>query len=609
MQLRNLLLCLSLLTFGYLAAQPRPDGKYDPKNADVEVVGHVVEPLQLAPASADLSALQLPAGFEINVFADELENPRIMAVSRNGTVYVTRRKPGDVMMLRDTDGDGRADTRQAVAHRPGMHGIAITGDTMYLLTVKELYLTKIKADGTLEPLQRLIDDLPDGGQHPNRMVVIGPDHYLYVTAGSTCNACDEPNPENATMLRISPDGKSRTIYASGLRNTIGYGFQPGSGDLYGMDHGIDWLGDNEQHEELNQIVKGTAYGWPYIYADNQYNPADYPPGDITMEQWAARSAAAIGKYTPHAAPMQLAYYTGNKFPTDYQNDAFITMRGSWNRQPPSGYEVVRIHFEDGKPAEFQPFVQGFITKEGSDWGHHGRLCGLAQAGDGSLLFTDDTNGVIYRVSYRGKDYKSDHKSPGRPTNDKGTEIGMTGIAPPQPAADTPDTLALKLLMPGTKAKLTVTSTAFKNQGKIPDLYAAENDNISPPLAWSGAPAGTRSFVIMMEDPALPKSKNPPFVHWTLYNLPSTITSLAEAVPGGPAPARIKGALQGPNDYGSLGYFGPRPPKKDPAHPYHFQVFALDTMLDLPFGASRAELLAALRGHVLASGELVGMYER
>ncbi|WP_420458764.1 YbhB/YbcL family Raf kinase inhibitor-like protein [Neolewinella sp.] len=581
----------------------------DVKSANVEVVGHVVEPRQLPPAADDLSVLRLPEGFTVNVFARELENPRMLAVAEDGTVYVTRRKLGDVMLLRDTDGDGTADEQRVVANRPGMHGIAITGDTMYLTTVKDLYMTTIKSDGSLDTLTLLLDDLPDGGQHPNRMVVVGPDKHLYLTAGSTCNACAEPNPENATMLRIAPDGSSRSIYASGLRNTIGYGFAPGSGKLYGMDHGIDWLGDNEQHEELNQIVKGNAYGWPYIYADGKYNPADYPPDGITMEDWKAQSAEAIGLYIPHAAPMQLAYYRGSSFPADYRGDAYIAMRGSWNRQPPSGYEVVRIHFENGEPVSFEPFVQGFVTQEGDEWGHRGRLCGLAETTDGSLLFTDDTNGVIYRVSYaEGGGVPiaiGSANNPGKPTNEDGADVRMTGIAPPTEAADTPDSLAMQLTEASTK--LSVSSSAFANESTIPNRYAAEQENISPPLAWSGAPEGTQSFVVLMEDPAVPM--HPPFLHWSLYNVPADKTELAEATPGGPTVPGIEGALQGPNDYGSLGYYGPRPPKGDPAHPYHFQVFALDTELELPFGASRAELLEAMRGHVLASGEVIGTYRR
>ena len=346
----------------------------------------------------------------------------MIAVAGDGTVYVTRRTVGDVVMLRDADGDGAADgPPTVVASRPGMHGIAIDGETVYLVTVKDVYRTRILDDGTFAALELLADDLPDAGQHPNRMVVVGPDGMLYLTAGSTCNACAEPNPENATMLRMAPDGSSRTIFASGLRNTIGYGFEPETGEVFGMDHGTDWLGDNEQHEELNQIVEGNRYGWPYVFADGMYNPQDYPPGGITMPEWEARSAEAIGLYTPHAAPMQLAFYTGEQFPEEYRGDAFVATRGSWNRRPPSGYEVVRVQFEDGRPVGFEPFVQGFLVQEpGGEWGHLGRLCGLAQTPDGALLLSDDTNGVVYRIAYQGAG-GARGRAPGAPTNVDGAD--------------------------------------------------------------------------------------------------------------------------------------------------------------------------------------------
>lgn len=600
-----LLLACAALAAEPVAAQPVSQQLQDPRAADVEVVGHVVEPEQLSPTPERLARLRMPEGFDITVFARDLVNPRMIAVAGDGTVYVTRRSVGDVVMLRDVDGDGTADVAPVVvASRPDVHGIAITGSTMYLVTIHDLYRTTIGGDGTLAPLEHLVDDLPDAGQHPNRTVVVGPDAMLYLSVGSTCNACAEGNPENATMLRVAPDGASRTIFASGLRNTIGYGFVPGTDQLYGMDHGIDWLGDSEQHEELNRLVEGNAYGWPYIYADGQYNPQDDPPPGITMEDWAAQSAEPVGLYTPHAAPMQMAFYTGNQFPESYRGDAFVAMRGSWNRQPPSGYEVVRIRFEDGEPVGFEPFVTGFLVEEGGDWGHLGRLAGLAQAGDGSLLLADDKNGVIYRIAYTGADTAG--ATPEVPTNGEGVNVGMTGAAAPQPPTPTPPQLALAIVEAPGRA-IEVASPAFDHRSRLPGPYAAEGQNISPPLEWEEGPSGTQSYALLMEDPDV--DEEPPFVHWMIYNVPADVTMLEEGVPGTPRLQKPEGALQGANDRGAIGYFGPRPPVGDPAHPYHFQVFALDTLLDLPHGASRAEFLDAVRGHVLASGEIVGTYQR
>ena len=594
------------------SAQPRPSVPADPRAASVEVVGHVVEPVQLQPTAERLTGLAMPAGFEISVFARDLVNPRMLAVADDGTVYVTRRSVGDVLMLRDTDGDGEADEQAVVASRPNLHGIALDGPTVYLVTIKELYRATIQRDGTFSPLERLVDDLPDAGQHPNRTVVMGPDGKLYLSVGSTCNACAESNPENATMLRVEPDGSSRSVFASGLRNTIGFGFHPETGALFGMDHGIDWLGDNAQHEELNQIVEGAAYGWPYIYADGEINPQDDPPNGLTMAAWDRASARPLALYTPHAAPMQWAFYTadgGDAFPETYRGDAFVAMRGSWNRQNPSGYEVVRVRFENGQPSGVEPFVTGFLQPTddetvGGGWGHLGRLAGLAVARDGALLVTDDANGVIYRIAYTGT--RRAGPRPTQPTNVAGANPRLTDAAPATPPAPTPPDLAMALVAPDAR-RLAVEARAFGDGQPIPDAHAAEGQNASPALAWDEGPRGTMSYVVMMEDPAV--AMEPPYVHWTLYNVPAGVTRLDEGLPGAPRLLKPDGALQGRNDRGTLGYTGPRPPVGDAPHPYHFQVFALDAMLPLGHGASRAELLDAMRGHVLAAGETVGTYQR
>lgn len=605
-----LILCLGCVLVVPVGAQDLADDQVesvseqldDPRSADVRVAGNIVEPRQLSDPASRLEQLRMPAGFSISVFAQDLVNPRMIAVHRSGTVYVTSRKAGDVLMLRDEDGDGRADRTETVANRPQMHGIAIEGDTVYLVTVHDLYRATIQSDGRFGPLEHLIDDLPDAGQHPNRTLVVGPDGQLYLSVGSTCNACNEPNPENAALLQVAPDGSSRTIFASGLRNLIGFGFHPQSGHLYGFDHGIDWLGDNEQHEELNRIEKGNKYGWPYVFDDGRFNPQDEPPEGISMEEWAARSVNPLGFYTPHAAPMQWAFYTGSAFPEEYQGDAFVAMRGSWNRRPPSGYEVVRVRFEGGEPAEIAPFITGFLTQDGDGWGHYGRLAGLAEAPDGALLLSDDANGIIYRIAHTGADGTG---SAPAPTNAEGARIGMIEARAPAPPEDTPSELAAALLQ--SEASLEVTSPAFAHGDWIPHPFAADSQNISPPLNWTPGPGETQSYALIMEDPDV--EQDPPFVHWILYNIPPDVTALQEGIPNSPILPRPNDALQGANDRGSTGYYGPRPPRADPAHAYHFQVFALDGMLSLPHGATRAEFLEAIQGRVLAQGTLVGTYER
>lgn len=284
--------CLYLLVGSATAQQPATQ-----KPTDVEINSHVYEPVELKPSNNLVNQLKLPNGFKVQKFAEGLGKPRMITVATDGTVYVTRREPGDVWMLRDTNGDGTADVKKMVAQKPRLHGIALRGNTMYLTTVREIYTANRNPDGTLGELRQIISDLPDGGQHPNRTIAFGPDGMLYITVGSTCNACDETNDKNATIVRANPDGSNQQVYSTGLRNTIGFGWHPVTREMYGMDHGIDWLGDNEQKEELNQIQQGKRYGWPYIYADGKYNPADEPPQGITLAQWAKMSEEPVLLYT------------------------------------------------------------------------------------------------------------------------------------------------------------------------------------------------------------------------------------------------------------------------------------------------------------------------
>jgi Raf kinase inhibitor-like YbhB/YbcL family protein len=303
--------------------------------------------------------------------------------------------------------------------------------------------------------------------------------------------------------------------------------------------------------------------------------------------------------------MQLAFYKGNQFPAEYRGDAFFALRGSWNRNPPAGYEITRIHFEAGKPIKFEPFVQGFLSKESDRWFHHGRLAGLAQAKDGSLLFSDDTGGVIYRVAYTGKSNTT--KTLGVPTNSNGANIRILNA--PQLNPDDPHiaNLAVKLLANGNLKALSLTSPAFKEGSVIPATYAAKGENISPPLKWESGPAGTKSYAILMEDPDV--RENPPFVHWSIYNLPSNLLELPPGIPPVAELVKPKDAKQGKNDFGSVGYIGPNPPAGDGAHRYFFQIFALDTKLNLPIVPTREELIEAMRGHVLSVGYTVGTYDQ
>ena len=559
----------------------------------VAIAASIFKPAKVEATPERIAALKAPAGFKVTAFATGLKNARIIAVAPNGDVYLSRRDQGDVLLMRDANGDGMADGAPVtVAMRPGAHGLAIRDNKLYLVTVKELFVADILADGRLGELKMLAGDLPDSGQHPNRTIAFGPDGMLYLTVGSTCNVCNESNQENATILRITPDGKQRTIFASGLRNTIGFGWQPQTGELWAMDHGIDFLGDTQQMEELNKIELGKQYGWPHVYGAGEIYPQSTPVGDITKEEWKARSTPMVVGYNAHAAPMQLVFYTGASFPAEYRGDAFVTMRGSWNRMEPSGYEIVRVRFANGQAKSIEPFVTGFLTDGGKT--HIARPVGLAMAKDGALLMADDANGVIYRVAYSGNAAKAaaPMTAPAGPMLQqaaKGTNVPLAFVRPETEA----------------KGKLDVTSPSFAANAMLNPKYAEYADGISPALAWSAVDSA-RSYAIIMEDPDAKPAL--PFIHWLAWNIPASVTKLPDGVQEQPRLTEPDGVLQGRTTRGSIGYYGPRPPVGDAAHHYHFQVYALDVAkLDVPFGADRDTLLAAMKGHVLAKGKLVGRY--
>ena len=559
---------------------------------DVPARVNTFKPDKVPVTDERIAALKVPQGFEVKAFAKDLKNIRIIAVAPNGDLYVSRREQGDVLLLKDANEDGVLDEApRAVTHRPNVHGLAIGDGQLYMATATEVFRAPINPDGSLGAVEQIIKDLPDGGQHPNRTMAFGPDGMLYISVGSSCNACNETNPEHATLLRSTPDGKTRTIFASGLRNTIGFAWDPKTGELWGLDHGIDFLGDDVQPEELNHIVKGKQYGWPHIWGKDGQNPQSTPPGEITKAQWAQMSEPMVMGYTAHAAPMQMVFYTGNQFPAEYRGDAFVTMRGSWNRKPASGYEVVRVRFRNGQPTAFEPFLSGFLVDGGQK--HVARPVGLGVTRGGALLVGDDANGSLYRVSYKG-----------------------AAAGPSTPAAIPPQSLErqvaagtgvpLALGRAPNVASVAVHSPAFQNGQPMPSRFSAYHEGLSPPLVWDVVPKAV-TYVVIAEDPDSTPIK--PFVHWVAWNIPASVTSLPEGLQVQPRLTDPEGVLQGATSRGSVGYYGPKPPVGDPPHHYHFQVLALDKTLEVMPGATRDEVLKAVEGHVVAKGGVVGTYRQ
>lgn len=356
-------------------------------------------PTQLPFDQAAFEALDLPAGFSINVYRSGLGQARMLGVHAEH-VYVTQPMQGNVIQLIDDDQDGVAEAQRVVAgDLPQVHGIAFHGTDVFLADVHHVYRGSVAADGGFGALETIVSDLPDGGQHSLRTLGIGPDELLYISVGSDCDACVEFNPEHATILRSTLAGQAqgeRTIFARGLRNTIGFGWHPTSGDLWGMDQGSDWRGDDLPPEELNAIAQGNDYGWPYCYANRHSDPVIQDPPGQTKEAYCAATTPPVLLNQAHQSPIGLVFSTSSSFPQRYRDGAFIAFHGSWNRKPATGYRVAFVPFTAGQPQAVEDFVSGFLIRGGT--ATFGRPAGIAMADDGALLFTDDTNGIVYRVS-------------------------------------------------------------------------------------------------------------------------------------------------------------------------------------------------------------------
>jgi glucose/arabinose dehydrogenase len=379
--------------------------------------------------------LKVKSGFRIDAVATGVTDARMLAVGPDGSTYVTAPMMSQVVRLNDANGDGKFDTaeRSVVASMmdspalEGVHGITFHEGRVYLAAIKSVVAARVMANGTLADFQVLVSDLPDGGQHPNRTIGVGPDGLLYVSVGSDCNGCSESNSEHAGILRFNLDGTAASnpaipqhpmvarnpmakvsprVWTTGLRNTLGFDWHPATHELWGVDQGTDGLGADFPPEELNHLVGGRSYGWPYCWGPRLVDPtADDPSQMMRKQQYCPMTEPYVAGVQAHSSPIAFVFYRGGQFPAEFTNDAFLVLRGSWEREVPVGYKVVRIHFANGMPTPppggnvndvGEDFVTGFLIENGK--AYFGRIAGLAIDATGAMLISDDTNGVIYRVT-------------------------------------------------------------------------------------------------------------------------------------------------------------------------------------------------------------------
>lgn len=344
-----------------------------------------------------LKLLKVPEGWQVSLAASGLGKPRMLYTSPEGNVYVTRRDGGDVLLLQDKDGDSKFENLVTVlANFKGVHGITIKDNWMYLCNSNEVRRYPVKPDGTLDATagQTLIKDLPDGGQHPNRTMDFGPDGMLYISVGSLCNDCKESDKETAVMLQVDSKTWSRTVYASGLRNTIGFDWHPQTKELWGIDNGGDAKGSDWPPEEVNQISKGADYGFPYAYGKREVDKSREDPAGNTKEAVVKNTQPSVLEMTAHMAPIGFTFFRGAaNIPQEWAGDGLVAWHGSWNAEKPVGYKVQRIHFENGKAVRAEDFLTGFLQGES----RFGRPAGITVTKTGIIYISDDAGGNIYAV--------------------------------------------------------------------------------------------------------------------------------------------------------------------------------------------------------------------
>jgi len=353
------------------------------------------------PESELARRIDLPPGFHINTYAGGIANARLLRFTPMGDLLVSSPRQGAVLLLeRDADGDGVADgTRTLLDGLYQPHGLALHQGWLYVAEGNAVRRVRFDPEtrtilGRLEPI---VTDLPDGGNHWTRTVAVGPDGKLYVSVGSSCNACVERDPRRAAILRYEIDGGGEQIYATGLRNAVGFAWQPGSDDLYATENGRDLLGDDFPPCELNRIVAGGFYGWPIAHGDRVPDPSLGAGNE-------ARIAASISPafaFGAHTAPLGITFYTPPPgrppaaFPAPYDGAAFVAEHGSWNRAQKVGYRVVALFFGADGTIRAEPFATGFVRDDVVS----GRPVDVAVGPDGALYVSDDFTGSIYRIAH------------------------------------------------------------------------------------------------------------------------------------------------------------------------------------------------------------------
>jgi glucose/arabinose dehydrogenase len=347
------------------------------------------------PAKCDdlpIDKIKLPPRFAIEVVA-RVPNARAMALGARGTLFVGSMDAGKVYAVTlKADGPGTVTTIATGLARPA--GVAFRDGALYVSAISRiLRYDDIEARLGNPPQPVVVSDkFPRDTHHGWKFIAFGPDGKLYVPVGAPCNICEPEADRYAVITRMNPDGSGFEVYARGLRNSVGFDWDPRTRELWFTNNGRDWLGDDLPPDTLNHATKpGLNFGYPYCHSGT------IPDPEFGKKRTCSEFTPPAQNLGPHVAPLGMRFYAGTQFPAAYRNQIFIAEHGSWNRSKKIGYRVTLVRVENNRAVGYEPFATGWLQGE-SAWG---RPADVLVMPDGSLLVADDLAGAIYRITYRG----------------------------------------------------------------------------------------------------------------------------------------------------------------------------------------------------------------
>jgi glucose/arabinose dehydrogenase len=363
----------------------RPDNEAAAKLAPV-----APPPLAAAPDKLPTAKLKLPPGFNIEVYAAGMANARSLALGDKGTVFVGSRLVDKVYGIENKDGKRAVKVIASGLYRP--NGVAFKDGTLYIAELSKVSkIEKVEDNLDSPPKPVLIyDKLPKDEAHGWKFIAIGPDSKLYVPVGQPGNNVlhDE---DHGQIRRMNLDGSGAEVYVRGVRNTVGFDWNPENKQMYFTDNGRDWLSETVPEDELNRVTKqGEHFGAPYCLQGNIIDQ------ELGWGKDCKDYTAPVGLMGPHVAALGMRFYTGSMFPKAYKNAIILARHGSWNKSNKQGGDVVVVKLnKDGTVKSMEPFITGFLE----DNKYIGRPVDVMQLKDGSLLVSDDWNGAVYRITY------------------------------------------------------------------------------------------------------------------------------------------------------------------------------------------------------------------